>query len=217
MIKRKGFTLIELLVVIAIIAILAAILFPVFSRAREQARKANCQSNLKQIANAFLMYAQDWDECLPTGSRVNNIWWYQLIQPYLKNSQILKCPSASAGILQPDGSTQPAGDVNYGIASCMLCPHWCDPPRGLSLAKLQNPADLVMVADSLTTFACSWFIAYPNACAAQCMEDRRVAKYTRHSEGDNIAFCDGHVKWLHSQEIGSWDFHNNHIVPAMIW
>jgi len=60
--KRKGFTLIELLVVIAIIAILAAILFPVFSRAREQARKATCQSNLKQIANAFLMYAHLWEK-----------------------------------------------------------------------------------------------------------------------------------------------------------
>ncbi len=215
--KRKGFTLIELLVVIAIIAILAAILFPVFSRAREQARKAHCQSSLKQIANAFLMYAQDWDECLPTGSRADNRWWYDLIQPYLKNAQVLKCPSAAAGILQPDGSTQPAGDINYGIASCMLCPHWCSPPRGLSLAKLEKPADLVMVGDSLTTFACAFFIAWPNACAAQCMPERRDPKYTRHSEGDNIAFCDGHVKWLHSQEIGTWEFHAEHIVPAMIW
>lgn len=215
--KRRGFTLIELLVVIAIIAILAAILFPVFSRAREQARKAHCQSSLKQIANAFLMYAQDWDDCLPTGSRADNVWWYNIIQPYLKNSQILKCPSAAGGILQPDGSTQPAGDVNYGIASCMLCPHWCSPPRGLSLAKLENPADLVMVADSLTTFACAYFIAWPNACAAQCMPERRDPKYTRHSEGDNIAFCDGHVKWLHSQEIGTPQFHSEHIVPAMIW
>jgi len=215
--KRRGFTLIELLVVIAIIAILAAILFPVFSRAREQARKTSCQSNLRQIANAFLMYAQDWDECLPTGNRSRNIWWYDLIQPYLKNTQILKCPSASSGILQQDGSTQAAGDINYGIASCMLCPHWCDPPRGLSLANLDNPAELVMVADSLATHACAYFIAWPNACAAQCMTERRDPKYTRHSEGDNIAFCDGHVKWLNSQEIGTREFQDKHIVPTQIW
>ena len=104
---QRGFTLIELLVVIAIIAILAAILFPVFARARENARKANCQSNLKQIGLAFLQYVQDYDERMPPcrNSPDPCLWpspyngalvtwsWPQFVMPYLKNFGILKCPS----------------------------------------------------------------------------------------------------------------------------
>jgi len=86
--KRRGFTLIELLVVIAIIAILAAILFPVFARARENARKANCASNLKQIGLAILAYAQDYDEMLPKYSLKNVPTtandWHEVIDPYIK-------------------------------------------------------------------------------------------------------------------------------------
>jgi len=116
---RRGFTLIELLVVIAIIAILAAILFPVFAQAREAARKSTCQSNLKQIGTGMLMYIGDYDEAFPQASKfVNNnvagnfsVWppnasgataapgasvyllWSQVIQPYIKNTQVMQCPS----------------------------------------------------------------------------------------------------------------------------
>jgi prepilin-type N-terminal cleavage/methylation domain-containing protein len=90
----KGFTLIELLVVIAIIAILAAILFPVFARARENARRSSCQSNLKQIGLGFMQYSQDYDGSIP-GSVVNNISWSTLMDPYIKSAQIFVCPSAS--------------------------------------------------------------------------------------------------------------------------
>jgi len=99
---RQGFTLIELLVVIAIIAILAAILFPVFAQAREKARSASCQSNLKQIGLAAMMYGQDYDEIhLPmwtqggpgyTGGGYRN-WWMGLCQPYVKNLKLFECPS----------------------------------------------------------------------------------------------------------------------------
>jgi len=102
--RRHGFTLIELLVVIAIIAILAAILFPVFARAREKARQASCQSNLKQIALAFKMYDQDYDERTPGGwyaswNATEPYFWCWTIYPYLKNKQLLVCPSNTAGTM----------------------------------------------------------------------------------------------------------------------
>jgi len=106
--RNKGFTLIELLVVIAIIAILAAILFPVFATAREKARQASCLSNVKQIMLGILMYAQDWDECLPLGTTTGTTWgagsadpicnfWTEQIMPYLKNNDILFCPDYASG------------------------------------------------------------------------------------------------------------------------
>jgi prepilin-type N-terminal cleavage/methylation domain-containing protein/prepilin-type processing-associated H-X9-DG protein len=115
---RAGFTLIELLVVISIIALLAAILFPVFARARENARRASCQSNLKQIGLGIMQYAQDYDEVMvpawlegdcsagqgwqPTNSGnfgcYNNFKWMDLIQPYVKSEQIFNCPSAPKSI-----------------------------------------------------------------------------------------------------------------------
>jgi prepilin-type N-terminal cleavage/methylation domain-containing protein len=103
---RKGFTLIELLVVIAIIAILAAILFPVFAKAREKARQASCASNLKQIALAILWYAQDYDE-RTQGYQGGVGSWHLLIEPYVKNTQVFACPSAiAAGIAM--GGTAPS-------------------------------------------------------------------------------------------------------------
>ena len=104
--RRLAFTLIELLVVIAIIAILAAILFPVFAQAREKARSAACLSNLKQIGTAVMMYTQDNDEFLPynyeytwgpdcSGPTGQLYWWQDLCRPYVKNEQVYSCPSAS--------------------------------------------------------------------------------------------------------------------------
>lgn len=105
--KKSAFTLIELLVVIAIIAILAAILFPVFARARENARRSSCQSNLKQIGLGFLQYAQDYDENFPTGPRgFLGQGWGGTLNPYIKSAQVFKCPSDTT-----DGS------VNNGITS----------------------------------------------------------------------------------------------------
>ncbi|MCD6351282.1 MAG: DUF1559 domain-containing protein, partial [Armatimonadetes bacterium] len=113
--RLRGFTLIELLVVIAIIAILASILFPVFSRARAKARQAKCMSNLKQLGLAFNMYAQDYDELLPVwalGNTADNdngpnegaYTWDTQIMPYMRNQQILVCPDNPYGRTVSEGA-----------------------------------------------------------------------------------------------------------------
>src|ERR1700736_2322037 len=102
--QREGFTLIELLVVIAIIAILAAILFPVFAQAREKARQASCMSNMRQFSTAGMMYTQDWDEMyvpafkyyLGQSNCQGLYWWDDLLQPYIKNQLLPLCPSWNA-------------------------------------------------------------------------------------------------------------------------
>jgi len=125
---RKGFTLIELLVVIAIIAILAAILFPVFARAREKAKQASCLSNMKQIVLGAHMYVSDYDDNLIghiAGRRDDPTWpwgapyymWHQQIYPYVKNLQLFVCPSMPTRTLaaQSDGSPAYDGSLGYGI------------------------------------------------------------------------------------------------------
>src|SRR5579872_7481927 len=97
MTRRSGFTLIELLVVIAIIAILAAILFPVFAQAREKARAITCLSNLKQIGLACTMYTQDYDETLPFAWSAQG-GWYNLLQPYIKNGQSANFNQATGNV-----------------------------------------------------------------------------------------------------------------------
>jgi prepilin-type N-terminal cleavage/methylation domain-containing protein/prepilin-type processing-associated H-X9-DG protein len=112
--QRRAFTLIELLVVIAIIAILAAILFPVFAQAREKARSISCVSNLKQLSLSVLMYSQDYDEVFPTGLQ-NDWWdntWYRITAPYVKNTQVYRCPSDPLGTV-PAGFTWAAPRLSY--------------------------------------------------------------------------------------------------------
>ncbi|MGI5817125.1 MAG: prepilin-type N-terminal cleavage/methylation domain-containing protein, partial [Armatimonadota bacterium] len=157
--RRRGFTLIELLVVIAIIAILAAILFPVFARAREKANQASCQSNFKQIGLAMAMYVSDYDQTMPGyhnqvyGSRVQG--WYDLMEPYTKNEDIAKCPSswyeATYGRETLPNESGFYGRILYGsynaaanfsgLVNVGVITVWNSYSPGPVLAEITHPAD----------------------------------------------------------------------------
>lgn len=205
---RRGFTLIELLVVIAIIAILAAILFPVFARAREKARQTSCLSNLKQIGLGALMYAQDYDEILPSGARQEAVAWYDIIQPYIKNKQIFVCPSWKSGGTNIWGDTH----LGYGINPCMLCPHWCPHPDWPPLAQIQRPSEILFLADSVTWLACGWLVGWANVCGAACDATLQVDANTRHNGGSNVLYVDGHAKWHRSTDVGNTAWNTDHVV-----
>ncbi len=173
---RKGFTLIELLVVIAIIAILAAILFPVFAKAREKARQSSCLSNVKQLALAALSYAQDYDETNVIygnqGAEVGK-YWYMFLEPYCKNTQVFVCPSRSG--------TYPA--YGYNVAHGM----------GWAVGTIQYPSEHLMMADN--------YNIYLN-CSGATNGHGNGVYYSPglipcpHNDGINCAFYDGHCKWL---------------------
>lgn len=202
--RARGFTLIELLVVIAIIAILAAILFPVFARARENARKANCQSNLKQIATAFLQYAQDYDErvvpnLIQTGGTPSYITWPYLLSPYVKNTMVFTCPSAPGRGW--DGAMSSTQRQGYGY-NCSL-------NAGPSMAQITYPAQLAAFADAgrlgpVDSQGRGTGDSYYLMDWDQYQGDNAVPPYPNHSEGANFAFCDGHVKWIHNSKYADW-------------
>jgi prepilin-type N-terminal cleavage/methylation domain-containing protein/prepilin-type processing-associated H-X9-DG protein len=186
--SKNGFTLIELLVVIAIIAILAAILFPVFARARENARRASCQSNLKQIGLGFAQYTQDYDERLPQYETGTNVGWGTSVQPYVKSWQLFHCPSVS--------SNGGVGITNYAYNACLgATSAACDNPGagGRSLAAVENSALSVMLLDTAEVYANASETGGTTVGLATFTQDS-----TRHLNGQNYAFVDGHVKWYPS-------------------
>ncbi len=191
---KRGFTLIELLVVIAIIAILAAILFPVFARARENARRASCSSNLKQIGLGLMQYSQDYDEKQPMGG--SNTWtgnqlsWRQLVQPYVKSTQLFKCPSNSATGSDPARLGYPSVPANYGGNLRILKDN-----EAYSLSAVQNVAQKIEVGEitpgyeDFTFGAPSWVPGDPND--SWKWENMTFAG---HLSTMNCLFADGHVK-----------------------
>jgi prepilin-type N-terminal cleavage/methylation domain-containing protein len=199
--KRKGFTLIELLVVIAIIAILAAILFPVFARARENARRTSCMSNLKQIGLGIAQYTQDYDEKLLSQTISTGQHFGYILQPYLKSQQIFVCPSAAGSPYNPANPTAPGPDPfsppdnkdhiwrfpigtpvgsttafegSYGMNSTV---------EGQSLAVFTSPTTCAMFFDA----------AAPQVALVLSPQ---MANSARHFDGYSICYADGHAKYL---------------------
>jgi prepilin-type N-terminal cleavage/methylation domain-containing protein/prepilin-type processing-associated H-X9-DG protein len=194
---RRGFTLIELLVVIAIIAILAAILFPVFARARESAKRTSCLSNLKQLGIATMCYAQDYDEVLPVGTTQGNslLNVVQGLQPYIKNRQIMYCPSISGlvqydALLAPTDANWTAGNIGYYFWSMVgIHAHTgpfvtVHPPRQLTLS---SDAGLWMWSDVFGAFF--WNQNAP------FLHGMPKWSFT------NVAFMDGHVKAISGRPV----------------
>ena len=197
---KRGFTLIELLIVIAIIAILAAILFPVFARARENARRSSCSSNLKQIGLAFLQYAQDYDEkftpqytegsgaagfvAVNVDSSTADKGWAELLQPYLKSRQIFQCPSEST--LQAAAGNNEYTDYWYNLNLSRR-----------NQATIEYSSLCVLGGDGISDNSQYNMDGLESTAASAVGTGRaRVGHGLRHLSGSNYAFADGHVKWL---------------------
>ncbi len=203
---RRGFTLIELLVVIAIIAILAAILFPVFARARDKARQTSCLSNHKQLALAILMYVQDYDEHMmflcanyPDYLRPPAVWqhgygytrWWENLEPYTKNIPVY--PSTKAGILGCESypAHHPVNPNSYGYNGYGLGYYYTPANThfrfaGMKIGEVDLPSETILLGprycwagDSLQAALCAYW------CLPQI-----------HNGGDNYCFVDGHAKWM---------------------
>jgi prepilin-type N-terminal cleavage/methylation domain-containing protein/prepilin-type processing-associated H-X9-DG protein len=212
---KRGFTLIELLVVIAIIAILAAILFPVFARAREKARQTQCLSNHKELALSILMYVQDYDEHLPFTAYYPYYspvpsWlhgygyarWWEVVMPYIKNMEILHCESYKA--------THAVNPNSYGYNGYGLgyMPSWWLTQSGTKyyrtygcmLAQVPNPSEVILTG--------------PRYCWSGDSVQAALTVYWClpwvHNGGDNYSFVDGHAKWMKLERVagpmwGDWN------------
>ena len=240
---RSAFTLIELLVVIAIIAILAAILFPVFARARENARRSSCQSNMKQIGLGIAQYLQDYDSVYPLVFEDRNgsggvtpgsgePGWAVLLQPYVKSYQVFRCPSDSSNSIgtMADPGGLPGNGFSYAYNRMLAFD--VDPANvNLTIPAVVNEAALTYVSNTISVFENNGKVStsgasgggactgggIPTAAGPGCLRvDAGVGTGVaqRHLEGSNFAFCDGHVKWIKGKDDDEpWKVYNGLNAP----
>jgi prepilin-type N-terminal cleavage/methylation domain-containing protein/prepilin-type processing-associated H-X9-DG protein len=211
-IRRPGFTLIELLVVIAIIAILAAILFPVFAMAREKARSSMCLSNQQQVGTAMMMYLQDYDERFPpwlddvpkdADHPNGQNTWVENLQPYSKNKKIWFCPSDNTPGFK---TTDPKGPNSYWLNAYIF--RWSgrnsqvkSPYPSAALSEIPYPATTIVFCDGPSNDGQPHHV-WPGpphewcGTVAWCLQGEQ-----RHSGGINFTFADGHVHWYRVEQL----------------
>ncbi len=220
-VRRQGFTLIELLVVIAIIAILAAILFPVFARARDRARQATCTSNLKQIGLAIMMYTQDYDERYPPyevnhgSSNRRASAHYDTVHPYIMNEQVHICPSGDFAYRGHSSAPYTRGEFDSGEgvfrqwmrSSYAVCRdgtrsdgHAGRMPWNRRMAEVTRPAELILVFEARGGYVRSLAnVGFTTDDPPQPLpwtdDSGRCGQLMyRHSLQMNVAYADGHVR-----------------------
>ncbi len=205
MVRTRGFTLIELLVVIAIIAILAAILFPVFARARAKARQTSCLSNLKQLGVASAMYSQDYDELFVPALMGYNVtypdnsitagYWGTGIEPYVKNQQMLICPESRKRGLSRHSASYGMNQVALMGRADYIAGDYNDNRSGIPLSQVQDASSTILFGDSSNDYW-TWIIFYGTGSHAwtDALRPNPI-----HNGGANFVFVDGHTKWF------AWD------------
>jgi len=213
--SRNGFTLIELLVVIAIVAVLASILLSVFSRAKERARRASCQSNLKQIALAMQQYVQDnggvyppmvHQDRNPDGTPCNAVRWFQSVYPYVKMREVFYCPSAPADApAHAEGVNRGKWEfVDYGYDITYLNNIYPGTSKtaylyGVAEATLATPASIPLNEDPYWVTE-NGIAHFWGSAKTSCGYE--AGGSTLHNRGGNYSFVDGHVNWLTPEEVG---------------
>jgi prepilin-type N-terminal cleavage/methylation domain-containing protein/prepilin-type processing-associated H-X9-DG protein len=214
--SRRAFTLIELLVVIAIIAILAAILFPVFAHAREKARQSSCASNLRQLGVAEQMYLQDYDNRYSPswgdGVRIGT-GFSQILMPYVKNEQVFACPSDGVKRLiatHPKRSYTMNGDHlspdERGLSRAYSTNKGTGAPLGgFSEAEVEQPAATIMFCDRWAREN-TLYVQSHSGSSTECHLHASSGHYglNNHLDGTNFCMADGHTKWLSRTTANMW-------------
>ena len=213
--RTKGFTLIELLVVIAIIAILAAILFPVFLSAKQKARQSACIGNCRQLGSAFMMYVDDSEDTFPPATygvtgRVwdSRSWWNKRIEPYVKTRNVFTCPS---DLPAPADTTRVSYFYNAGAGTWTglykdgtITPG-ARPPADAAVkrAMMKAPTIVLLLADSKMSVYVGETLQKPDWESAPWGDDFRgiCMGPAFHNNGDNFVFADGHARWMNTDEL----------------
>lgn len=213
---RKGFTLVELLVVIAVVAILSSVLMPVFSRARAAARSSVCVTNLRQIGQAFAMYTQDWDGLLPSAMPYAPVApvgraWMTALQPYLSDAQVYVCPENTLSV------------PSYAYNTLLGFPRLLGTAygySGMAIDAVTVPTNTFLIYDTPNNRAdvnnlngaTGSYMAYviPGQLSERHPEwetayrERLQWQRPRHSDGNNVVFVDGHVRWIRLAQLRPW-------------
>jgi len=212
----RGFTLVELLVVIAIVAILASLLMPVFAQAREKARSASCLNNLRQLSQASLLYAQDYDEALP-GVLMNydvgegfQTTYLETLTPYTRSKPVGQCPSAAQhGYCWPAGSNPCARylpwdytvNISLILSVSSTSSYYGTVFRRINEVRFPTETFLLSDHDGAWRPYMRWRhldCEVTGRCAPRVSPIGESAFYQRHNRGVNVAFLDGHVQWRRS-------------------